>query len=133
MRIRRALWTGFGLALLATALIATLAVVAWLHGLDGDFSLTIDDETVRVHSLHGGSALALAIAGVVCFAICLLVLPLGLLLVLAVPLIVLAAVAFGVLLPVALVLAVVATPLVLVALFVRWLWRRSAGTTTIRA
>jgi hypothetical protein len=28
---------------------------------------------------------------------------------------------------------VVALPLVLLALLIRWLWRRSAGTTTIRA
>jgi hypothetical protein len=120
-------WTWLGAGLLATALLATLALFAWLHGLpDGDFSVVVDDEVVRVHGLHGGGAFALALAGVaVAFVICLLVLPLGLLIVVAVPLIVVAALAFGLLLPLALLLAVLAAPLLLVALLVRWVWRRS--------
>ena len=50
---------------------------------------------------------------------------------LAVPLIVLAAIAFGLLLPLTLLLALLTAPLLLVAMLIRWLWRRS--TTTIRA
>jgi len=30
-------------------------------------------------------------------------------------------------------IALLCAPAVLIALFIRWLWRRSAGTTTIRA
>ena len=129
MKAGRVLWTGASLVLLTIALLATAAVVAWLSDMNGEFVFTVDDETVRMH----GTAMTVAVAGVVTFAICLLVLPLGLLLVLAVPLIVLAAVAFGLLLPLALVTALLCAPVVLIALFIRWLWRRSAGTTTIRA
>ena len=129
MKAGRVLWTGVSLVLLAIALLATAAVVAWLSDMNGEFVFTIDDETVRMH----GTAMTVAVAGVVTFVICLLVLPLGLLLVLALPLIVLAALAFGLLLPLALLLAVLAAPLLAVAMLVRWLWRRSSGTTTIRA
>jgi len=120
-------WTGIALGIVATALSATLALAAWLHGLpDGDFNLVVNDDVVHLHALHGSSALALAAVGVAAaFVVCLVVLPLGLLIALAVPLIVLAALAFGLLLPLALVFAVLAAPLLLVALLVRWLWRRS--------
>jgi hypothetical protein len=127
MKAGRILWTGVSLVLLTIALLATAAVVAWLGDMNGEFVFTVDDETVRMH----GTAMTVAVAGVVTFVICLLVLPLGL--VLAVPLIVLAAIAFGLLLPLTLVLAVLVAPVLLLAMLFRWLWRRSAGTTTIRA
>jgi hypothetical protein len=129
MKVGRIVWIGMSLVLLIVALLATAAMVAWLSDMNGEFVFKIDDEIVRLH----GGAMSVAVAGLVTFVLCLLVLPLGLLLVLAVPMIVLGAIALGVMLPLALVLAVVALPFALLALFIRWLWRRSAGTTTIRA
>ena len=118
---------GMGLGLLAGALIAGLALLAWAHGLDGDLSFTIDDDTVQLHTLRGGWALIPALGCVVAFVVCVLLLPLGLLVALAVPLIVATAVCFGLLLPLTLVLALLAAPLLLVAMLLRWLWRHSTS------
>jgi hypothetical protein len=126
---RTAVW--IAMILLAAALLAVLAA-AWLHGWAGtDVTITVDGEPLHIHGLDSASLPVTLGSLAVALLVCMIVLPLGLLLALAVVLVVLVALSFGVLLPLAVVLlpvfALLCVPLLLAWMLLRWLWRRGAA------
>ena len=129
-RLRRpAMW--LTLAMIAVAVVAMLALVGALHAvITPDFTLTVNDETVHMEGIDAASVPAVLAA--LCVLLCagVLLLPLGLLLLMVLLSVVFAAVALGVLLPLAFVLlpllVLLGLPLLAAFMLGRWLWRRSA-------